>query len=222
MLLPSFSFLKKRPTTDRCCLKELDSTASATRGKVAGVREWMGIDLLTCSGLRVAEASNARCGDIKAGYGESAVLIREGKGCRSRTVEISDSLRKHLKRFLAWKADRGEPTGVDDNIFVGQRGPWTAQAIQQIVKKYLRLVGLYVPGMSAHSIRNSYAVQYYSRSGHDLWGAEAIGPCIDSDDPDLCRHNPGRDPGQCQRTLELREGDSLDAEKEDPGTGQGR
>ena len=30
--------------------------------------------------MRVNEVVNLRCGDIKAGYGESALFVREGKG----------------------------------------------------------------------------------------------------------------------------------------------
>jgi site-specific recombinase XerD len=74
------------------------------RNQLTAVREWMAIDLLTCTGLRVAEAANVRCGDIKAGYGESALFVRDGKGSRSRTVQIPDSLKKHLKHYITWKA----------------------------------------------------------------------------------------------------------------------
>jgi site-specific recombinase XerD len=70
------------------------------RGQVTAVREWAAIDLLTSSGLRVAEAANVRCGDIKAGYGECALFVRDGKGSRSRTVQIPDSLKRHLKQFI--------------------------------------------------------------------------------------------------------------------------
>ena len=148
------------------------ATLDQSKGKVTGVREWMAIDLLTSSGLRVAEAANIRCGDIRAGYGQSELFVREGKGTRSRTVEIPDSSKRHFQAFLKWKANRGEPTEPDDHVFIGQRGAWTSQAIQQIVKKYLKGLGLYEPGMSAHSLRHSYAVQYYSRSGHDLKGLQ--------------------------------------------------
>ncbi|MGA2228109.1 MAG: integrase, partial [Syntrophobacteraceae bacterium] len=34
------------------------------RGQVTAIREWMAIDLVTSSGLRVSEAANVRCGDI--------------------------------------------------------------------------------------------------------------------------------------------------------------
>ena len=133
------------------------------KGKVTGIREWMVIDLLTCTGLRVNEAANVRCGDLKIGYSEAEVFVREGKGSVSGHVEIPDSLKKHLKQFLNWKEEQEEPTGKDDYLFIGQRGPWTSQAIQQIVKKYLKALGLYESGKSVHALRHSYAVQLYAK-----------------------------------------------------------
>jgi site-specific recombinase XerD len=137
------------------------------RNQVTAVREWMAIDLITCTGLRVAEAANVRCGDIRAGYGESALFVRDGKGSKSRTVQVPDSLKKHLKQFVAWKASRNEPTGQDDYLFIGQRGPWTAQAVQQLTKKYLKALGLYENEKSVHALRHSYAVEFY-RQERDL------------------------------------------------------
>ena len=89
--------------------------------------------------------------------------MREGKGSKSRTIQIPDSLKAHLKSFLAWKRERGEPTGQDDHLFVGQRGPWTPWAVGQIVKTHLRPLGLYELGKSAHALRHSYAVELYRR-----------------------------------------------------------
>ena len=137
------------------------------RGQVTAIREWMAIDMLTSSGLRVSEAANVRCGDIKAGYGECALFVRDGKGAKSRTVQIPDALKRHLKQFIVWKASRGEPTGSDDFLFIGQRGPWTAQAIQFLVKKYLKLLCLYENEKSVHALRHSYAVEFY-RQERDL------------------------------------------------------
>lgn len=133
------------------------------KGKVTGIREWMAIDLLTSTGLRVSEAANLRCGDLGTGYGQSRIHVREGKGSVSGHVVIPDSLKKHLKQFLKWKETQGEPTGTDDHLFLGQRGPWTSQAIQQIVKKYLKRLGLYESGKSVHALRHSYAVALYQR-----------------------------------------------------------
>lgn len=152
--------LLRRAVRDQAAL-DLD------RGQITAVREWMAVDLITSSGLRVSEAANVRCGDVKAGYGECAIFVRHGKGAKSRTVQIPDSLKKHLKQFVVWKASRGEPTGPDDYLFIGQRGPWTAQAIQFLVRKHLKAVGLYESEKSVHALRHSYAVEFY-RQEKDL------------------------------------------------------
>jgi integrase/recombinase XerD len=133
------------------------------KGKITGIREWMAIDILTSTGLRVSEAANLRCGDLKLGYGESKIFVREGKGKISGHVIVNESLKKHLKQFLNWKKGRGEAIKEDDYLFVGQRGKWTGQAIQQIVKKYLKQLDLYTPGKSVHALRHSYAVELYSK-----------------------------------------------------------
>ena len=139
--------------------------------QVTAVREWMAIDLLTCTGLRVSEAANIRCSDVRANYGESALFVRDGKGSKSRTVQIPDSLKRHLKQFIVWKTSRGEPTGADDHLFQGQRGPWSCQAIQFLVKKHLKALGLYENEKSVHALRHSYAVEFY-RQEKDLRGLQ--------------------------------------------------
>ena len=143
------------------------AVVSATKGNKTQIKEWMVIDLLTSTGLRVSEAADLRCGDIKSGYGQSAVFVRDGKGGKSRTIQVPESLKRHLNSYLAWKRTLAEATGVDDYVFVGQRGPWTTQAIQQIIKKILKLLGLYESGKSVHSLRHSYAVELY-RKDKDL------------------------------------------------------
>jgi site-specific recombinase XerD len=135
----------------------------AATGKMTAVKEWICIDLLTCTGLRVSEAANLKCGDLKLGYGDSKLLVREGKGSISGHVIIPDSLKKHLKSYLKWKQDHNESTGKDDYLFIGQRGHWTAQAIQQITKKYLKQLNLYEKGKSVHALRHSYAMELYRR-----------------------------------------------------------
>lgn len=139
------------------------SQLAIQKGQVTAIREWMLIDLLTSSGIREAEAVDLRCGDIKSGYGESSIYIRNGKGFKSRLVQIPNSLKKHFKTFLSWKIKQGESVDNDSYIFVGQRGPWKTSAVQQCVKKWLKKLNLYEPGKSAHSLRHSYAVQIYRK-----------------------------------------------------------
>ena len=145
--------------------------AANAKQQVTAIREWAAIDILTSSGIRVSECADLRCGDCRTGYGQSELFIRNGKGSKSRTVQIPQSLKSHLRGFLKWKQDQGEPTGENDFLFIGQRGPWTSQAVQQVVKKYLRKLALYERGKSCHTLRHSYACEYYRR-GRDLRGLQ--------------------------------------------------
>ncbi len=144
---------------------------SLSKGQVTGVRDYMVISTLIYSGIRVSECANLRCGDVKISYGKSELFIRNGKGCKSRTIQIPNTLKKQLKSYLKWKKQRKEPTGLDDYLFLGQRGPMKPSAIQQIVKKYLKKLGLYEKGKSVHALRHSYAVAYY-RKTKDLRGLQ--------------------------------------------------
>ena len=144
-----------------------DAQLALAKGQVTGVRVWMLIDLLTYSGLREAEAKDLRIGDLRLGYGEAAIYVVCGKGGRSRTVQIPQSLKVHLNAFIRWKVQRGEPVGEGDRLFWGQRGPWTVAGVQEAVKRVLRDCGLYERGKSVHALRHSYAVALY-RQERDL------------------------------------------------------
>ena len=131
------------------------------RDNVTGVREWLAIDILTSTGIRVAEIADLRCGDLQVKNGQSSIFVRCGKGRKSRYVEIPITTKKHIKRYLKWKASRGESVEQDSHVFQGQRGPMKCQAFQLMVKKYLKQLDLYENGKSIHSLRHSYGTQLY-------------------------------------------------------------
>ena len=137
--------------------------ADLSKDRVTGVRNWMIVDLLTCTGLRVSEAANLKCGDLKIGYGQSEVFVQNGKGNVSGTVVIPNGLKVHLRSFLNWKEKQGEGVADSDFLFIGKKGPMGSQALQFIVKGYLKQLNLYQPGKSVHSLRHSYAVSLYSK-----------------------------------------------------------
>jgi integrase/recombinase XerD len=140
-----------------------DHDAALPNGQVTGIRNWLVVDLLTSTGLRVSEAASLKIGNLRIGYGQSEIFVENGKGNISGTVIIPDSLKRHLKSFTAWKEKQGEGITPNDYLLIGQRGPMTAAAIQQIVKGYLRKLNLYERGKSVHALRHSYAVALYQR-----------------------------------------------------------
>ena len=140
-----------------------DAEAAKARGLIQGVRSWMLIDFLTCSGLRVSECSNLKVKDLHLQHGKSELFVEDGKGGISGTVQIPLSLKKHLKSYLQWKKDKGEGIQDNDPLFIGQRGKLSSQGIQQIVKGILKGLGLYESGKSVHALRHSYAVALYQK-----------------------------------------------------------
>lgn len=135
--------------------------------QTTAIREWAVLDVLTSTGMRVAEVADLRCGDVRCGYAQCEIFVRNGKGGKFRTIQIQEVLKTHLRQFIKWKAERDEPVGDDDFVFVGQRGPWTTQAIQQIVKNYLKKMRIYEKGKSVHALRHSFATELY-RTSKDL------------------------------------------------------
>jgi site-specific recombinase XerD len=140
---------------------------AAGKGRVTAVRVWMLIDLLTNTGLREGEAAALRCGDLKLAYGEAAIYVANGKGGRSRTVQIPKHLKTHLGQYLRWKESRGESVEDDAPLFVGQRGALTKAGVADAVKVLLKQCRLYSKGKKVHALRHSYAIALY-RKERDL------------------------------------------------------
>ena len=64
------------------------------------IRDWMIINLALQSGLRVGELSNLDLEDLFIEKGHSHILVRQGKGNKSRLVTIGESLKKHLRQYI--------------------------------------------------------------------------------------------------------------------------
>ena len=89
------------------------------------------------------------------------VVVIVGKAFRAKPSRLYQHGRLH-GRVLNHSGTEGSH-GARTRGEEGQRGPWTGQAIQQIVKKYLKKLDLYEPGKSVHALRHSYAVALYQR-----------------------------------------------------------
>jgi integrase/recombinase XerD len=135
-------------------------------GAVTAVRSWALLDTLLSSGLRASEVASLRVGDCLLGYGQSLLVVRQGKGDKQR-VFIPQDLKGHLKAFLAWKAVRGENVSDEATVFKGQRGLLTRNGVWRPIKGFMAAVGL-DPRYATHSSRHTFATFLYRVSGHDL------------------------------------------------------
>ena len=56
------------------------------RGTVGAIRAWALLDTLLSSGLRASEVAGLQVGDCLLGYGQASLVVRQGKGSKTREV----------------------------------------------------------------------------------------------------------------------------------------
>ena len=101
---------------------------------------------LAMTGIRVSELCDLKWGDIN--LDAKTMIIRHGKGDKKRVVIFTEPLKKVL-------FDLG--FHITGRVFKGQKGTFTRMAIHNILKKYLKILGLR-PEISCHSFRHYYAI----------------------------------------------------------------
>jgi site-specific recombinase XerD len=148
-------------------LAEAQAAHALQKRTVTAVRSWAILDTLLSSGLRASEVAALRVGDCLLGYGQSSLIVQNGKGGKTREVFIAEDLKRHLKAFVTWKETQGEAVAPEAPLFTGQRGPLTRNGVWRLVKGLLAAVGL-DPRYSTHSCRHTYATHLYRASGGDL------------------------------------------------------
>ena len=141
--------------------KELLREARAHRNK----RTWPTVYVMVETGLRLAELVALRRKDLVISERRGELLVRAGKGCKSRTLPIDPELRRVFKALL------GPGSDPEDPVFTSQRKdasgrskPLTGRGIQEILdrlKERLRWDELH-----PHMLRHTFAMNL-RRAGTD-------------------------------------------------------
>jgi len=126
-------------------------------GRVMGVVSWAVVDTALGTGLRVSELAALKVGDFDPRRGALTVVRLKRKKRTRETLALGRELVQHLADFIAWKSDADQPTGRADALFVGKRGPLTAQGLAQLWKSSIKRAGL-PRELSIHSARHTMAV----------------------------------------------------------------
>ena len=128
-------------------------------GRISGVHAWMLVDLALSTGLRVSEMAALKIKDIdlKRGYLSVARLKRKKKA--KETLALGKDILQHLKEYIAdMELKKGQ-------LFVGSRGPLSAQGLQRIWKRSVKYAGL-SKELSIHSARHTIAVHLLRKTGN--------------------------------------------------------
>ena len=164
------------------------------KGRVNGVVQWMLVDLALGTGLRVSEMAALKVEDLDLKRGCMTVIrlkrhkrkkaaksgkkgrkaIQEARKPVRETLMLGKQLVGHLKTYLTWRscriADMEEDrrkglTDARGALLVGQRGPLSAQGLQQVWKAAIRQAGL-PEEYSIHCARHTLAVHLLKRTGN--------------------------------------------------------
>jgi len=121
-----------------------------------GLRNKAIMSLMLHCGLRLAEATNLRPGSINLTKGKLRII--NGKGNKDRDLAIPEYLVDLLE---AWRKIR--PKG--DYFFSTLKGKKLSDRyIQQMVGRYALKAGINNKKISPHTLRHSYATQFYKQT----------------------------------------------------------
>ena len=141
---------------------EAMSLRALERGTTFYVKAWAIIHTVLGTGTRASECRKIKIGDLHLGREPSIKVV--GKGGKKRTVEISNNLRNHLKKYLKYKKMLDEGTEPDDYLFTNKlKRHWTLAGFQQLFKKMAKEAGLRSV-YSIHSTRHCFGFMIYRKS----------------------------------------------------------
>jgi integrase/recombinase XerC len=138
---------------------ELNRLLRETR-RHGSARDLALVELLAQTGLRAGEVAALELPDVTIGERSGQVVVRRGKGDRYREVPLNADARRALADYLAQRPDGATPA-----LFVGQRGPLSANAIWRVVTKYAQLARVEV---SPHGLRHTFCTRLLREQGADL------------------------------------------------------
>jgi len=127
-------------------------------GRETWIKRYMLVDLALFSGLRVAEITNLKIGDIQLTSKDPYLIVRKGKRGKKRDVYLDKELVNHLKTFITWKKKTmGEEVENDSPLFMGRNGKHCAVITH--MKSFKRAIEeSHLPlHFSIHSARHTYA-----------------------------------------------------------------
>lgn len=131
------------------------SPNEATRHEWLRLRDAALLELIYSTGLRVSEATALDITDIdRARYQTPIVLVKRGKGGKSREVPLGGQAEAALDAYLPVRASLG---ATDAALFVNaEGGRLTPRSVQRMVKRWTIAGGIHARA-TPHGLRHSFA-----------------------------------------------------------------
>ena len=150
----AFRLVEAPGATGRTSHRRL-SAAEDARHALLRLRDAALLELLYGTGLRVAELCALDVADIDRGrYGVAMLIVRRGKGGKSRQVPIGGAADRALAAYLPVRAALG---AAGPALLVNAAGRrLTPRSVQRLVKRWTIAGGVHADA-TPHSLRHSFA-----------------------------------------------------------------
>ena len=133
------------------------------RARKGNLRDWVILELLAATGLRVSEVAALTLADVALSGKVGWITVHMGKGKKTRRVPVHERAAEVLKEFLETKAGGGESAPLFSSRLKKAMTPY---AIWGVVKKYAAEAA--VEHVSPHSFRHTVATRLVRNPQVDL------------------------------------------------------
>ena len=150
----AFRLVEAPGATGRTSHRRLSAAEDARHGLLR-LRDAAMLELLYATGLRVSELCGLDLSDIDRGrYGVAMLIVRRGKGDKSRQVPIGGAADRALAAYLP---ARSQLAATGAALFVNAGGRrLTPRSVQRQVKRWTIAGGVHADA-TPHSLRHSFA-----------------------------------------------------------------
>ena len=148
----TFRLVEAPQTTGRTAHRRLSADEEA-RHQQLRLRDRALLEVLYGGGLRVSEGCGLDVSDLDRGAGGLLVLVRRGKGGKSRSVPLGDKAAEAIDAWLPARRQLGDGPALFVNA-AGRR--LTPRSVQRLVQRW-RAAGGVVPPATPHALRHSFA-----------------------------------------------------------------
>ena len=130
---------------------EAAAIVAKSKARQGPVRDQCIVELALKTGLRVSEISQLKLQDIDLKRGGNSLIVRHGKGDKSRVVKFSSKLKILILEYIDYRDKDSE------YLFPSERQNYmSSNGIQKVFKKWAKQAGL-PARYSIHSCRHFYA-----------------------------------------------------------------
>ena len=132
--------------------------AARARGSYRNIVNELVIELLVNTGLRASELCKLNIADLPVSHGKDSVWVRNGKGNVVRTVDINESLKKRIARYVKLHRKNSKPNSP--LLLSEWDGRMSYQGLYTRIKRIGERAG--IGKLHPHMLRHTYLTRLYN------------------------------------------------------------